>query len=307
MDRLRAIEVFVTIVDHGSFAAAAEALGLSRNMASRHLADLEAYLGARLLNRTTRSLSLTSTGAAYIERAREILAQLDEADRVAGLQTLTPQGRLALSAPMSFGVHHLAPYLRQYTSANPNVAVDISLNDRTVDLVEEGFDVAIRITARMADSNLIARRIADAEVILCASPDYIATHGAPATPRCLIDHLCLGYTFGHEGNVWSLRDGEGTLEQVRISPAVSANNGDAIEEIAIAGGGLALQPDFIANRDIASGKLVRVLPGWSGGMLSIYALCAGRLYEPLKVRSFMDWIGKLYRPKPPWTVDFEPK
>ena len=307
MDRLRAIEVFVTIVDQGSFAAAADVLGLSRNMASRHLADLEAYLGARLLTRTTRSLSLTSTGAVYIERARQILAQLDEADRVAGLQTLTPQGRLALSAPMSFGVRHVAPYLGQYTSANPNVAVDISLNDRTVDLVEEGFDAAIRVTGKMADSNLIARRIASTEVILCASPEYISDHGIPETPRCLIDHRCLGYTFGHEGNVWSLRDGKGSVEQVRISPAVSANSGDAIEEIAIAGGGLALQPDFIANRDIASGKLVRVLPGWSGGVLGIYALCAGRLYEPLKVRSFMDWIAELYRPKPPWTVDFEPK
>ena len=307
MDRLRAIEVFVTIVDQGSFAAAADVLGLSRNMASRHVADLEAYLGARLLTRTTRSLSLTSTGTVYIERAREILAQLDEADRVAGLHTLTPQGRLALSVPMSFGVRHVAPYLTQYTSANPNVAVDISLNDRTVDLVEEGFDVAIRITGKMADSNLIARRIAGAEVILCASPDYIANHGSPETPRCLIDHRCLGYTFGHEGNVWSLRGGKGTVEQVRISPAVSANSGDAIEEIAIAGGGLALQPDFIANRDIASGKLVRVLPDWSGGVLGIYALCAGKLYEPLKVRSFMDWIAELYRPKPPWTVDFEPK
>ena len=307
MDRLRAIEVFVTIIDQGSFAAAADVLGLSRNMASRHVADLEAYLGVRLLNRTTRSLSLTSTGAVYIERARQILAQLDEADRVAGLQTLTPQGRLALSAPMSFGVRHVAPYLRQYTTANPNVAVDISLNDRTVDLVEEGFDVAIRITARLADSNLIVRRIASAEVVLCASPGYISSHGCPETPRDLIDHLCLGYTFGHEGNVWSLRDGKGALEQVRVSPVVSANNGDAIEEIAIAGGGLALQPDFIANRDIASGKLVRVLPGWSGGVLGIYALCAGKLYEPLKVRSFMDWIAELYRPKPPWTVDFEPK
>ncbi len=306
MDRLRAIEVFVAIVDHGSFAAAAEALDLSRNMASRHLADLEAYLGARLLNRTTRSLSLTSTGAAYIERAREILARLDEADRIAGLQTLTPQGRLALSAPMSFGVRHVSPYLGQYMSGNPDVTVDMSLNDRTVDLIEEGFDVAIRITGRMADSDLIARRIADAEVILCASPDYIARHGIPETPRCLIDHLCLGYTFGHEGNVWSLRDGKGALEQVRISPAVSANSGDAIEEIAIAGGGVALQPDFIANRDIASGKLMRVLPGWSGGVLGIHALCASRLYEPLKVRSFMDWIAELYRPKPPWAVDFEP-
>ncbi len=306
MDRLRAIEVFVTVVDQGSFAAAADALDMSRNMASRHVADLEAYLGARLLNRTTRSLSLSSTGAAYIERARQILAQLDEADRIAGLQTLTPQGRLALSAPMSFGVRHVAPYLKQYTLANPDVSVDISLNDRTVDLVEEGFDVAIRITGKMADSNLIARRIASVEVIMCASPDYIADHGNPETPGALIDHLCLGYTLGQEGNQWTLHGADGAVETVRVSPAVSANSGDAIEELAIAGGGLALQPAFIANADIAAGKLVQVLPDWSGGVLGIYALCAGRLYEPLKVRSFMDWIAELYRPKPPWTVDFEP-
>lgn len=307
MDRLRAIEVFVTIVDQGSFAAAADELGMSRNMASRHLADLEAYLGARLLTRTTRSHSLTSTGAVYLERARQVLAQLDEADRVAGLHTLTPQGRLALSAPLSFGVHHVAPYLGQYTSTNPNVTVDMSLNDRTVDLVEEGFDVAIRITGKMADSSLIARRIADTRIILCASPGYIASHGSPDTPAALSDHRCLGYTFGHEGNVWSLRDADGKVEQVRISPAVLANSGDAIEELAIAGEGLALQPDFIANRDIASGRLVRVLPDWSGEVLGIYALCPGRLYEPLKVRSFIDWIAELYRPEPPWIVDFEPK
>ena len=307
MDRLRAIEVFVTVVDQGSFAAAADVLDLSRNMASRHVADLEAYLGARLLNRTTRSLSLTSTGAAYIERAREILAQLDEADRVAGLQTLTPQGRLALSAPMSFGVRHVAPHLGQYTSAHPNVGVDMSLNDRTVDLVEEGFDVAIRITGKMADSNLIARRIASVEVILCASPDYLANHGSPETPKSLVDHRCLGYTLGQDGNAWSLRNAAGTVEQVRISPAVSANSGDAIEALAIAGGGLALQPDFIANADIASGRLVRVLPGWTGGVLGVYAVCAGRLYEPLKVRSFMDWIAELYRPTPAWITDSGPK
>lgn len=307
MNRLRAIEVFVTIVDQGSFAAAADALGMSRNMASRHLADLEAHLGARLLTRTTRSHSLTSTGAVYLERARNVLAQLDEADRIAGLHTLTPQGRLALSAPMSFGVHHVAPYLGRYTASNPQVTVDMSLNDRTVDLVEEGFDVAIRITGKLADSNLIARRIADVQVILCASPGYIASHGSPDTPGAISDHRCLGYTFGHEGDVWSLNDGNGTVEQVRISPAVLANSGDAIEELAIAGGGLALQPDFIVSRDIAAGKLVRVLPQWSGGVLGVYAMYASRLYEPLKVRSFVDWIAELYRPKPPWIVDFEPK
>lgn len=307
MDRLRAIEVFVTVVDRGSFAAAADALDLSRNMASRHVADLEAYLGVRLLNRTTRSLSLTSTGAVYLERARQILAQLDEADRIAGLQTLTPQGRLAVSAPMSFGVRYIAPYLAQFTTVNPDVSVDMTLNDRLVDLVEEGFDVAIRITGQMADSNLIARRIASAEEIMCASPEYIASHGSPDTPKSLVDHRCLGYSLGPEGNLWTLRDGAGAIEQVRVSPAVWANSGDAIEEIAISGGGIALQPDFIANADIASGRLVRVLPGWSGGILGIYALSASKLYQPLKVRSFMDWIADLYRPKPPWIVDFEPK
>jgi len=307
MDRLRAIEVFVEVVDQGSFAAAADALDLSRNMASRHLADLEAYLGVRLLNRTTRSLSLTSTGAVYLQRAREILVQLDEADRIAGLQTLTPQGRLAVSAPMSFGVRHVAPHLGQYTSKNPDVSVDMVLNDRLVDLVEEGFDVAIRITGRMADSNLIVRRIASAELIMCASPGYLARHGDPETPASLVNHRCLGYSLGLESNLWTLRDRVGALEQVRVSPAVWANSGDAIEEIAISGGGIALQPGFIANADIASGRLVRVLPDWSGGVLGIYALSASKLYEPLKVRSFMDWIADLYRPKPPWIVECEPK
>ncbi len=307
MDRLRAIEVFVEVVDQGSFAAAAAALDLSRNMASRHVADLEAYLGVRLLNRTTRSLSLTSTGAVYLERARQILVQLDEADRIAGLQTLTPQGRLAVSAPMSFGVRHLAPHLGQYTSKNPDVSVDMMLNDRLVDLVEEGFDVAIRITRQMADSNLIARRIASAEVIMCASPGYLARHGNPETPGTLVDHRCLGYSLGLENNLWTLRDRSGTLEQVRVSPAVWANSGDAIEEIALSGGGIALQPAFIANADIATGRLVRVLPEWSGGVLGIYALSASKLYEPLKVRSFMDWIADLYRPMPPWIVDNESK
>ncbi len=307
MDRLRAIEVFVTVVDDGSFAAAADALDMSRNMASRHVADLEAHLGVRLLNRTTRSLSLTSTGAVYLERARHILAQLDEADRIAGLQTLTPQGRLAVSAPMSFGVRHIAPYLGQYTSVNPDVSIDMTLNDRLVDLVEEGFDVAIRITGRMSDSNLIARRIASAREIMCASPEYIASHGSPETPQSLLDHRCLGYSLGSEGDLWRVRDSTGASEQVRVSPAVWANSGDAIEEVAVSGGGIALQPDFIANADIASGRLVRVLPGWTGSTLGIYALSASKRYEPLKVRSFLDWIAALYRPKPPWTANCETK
>ena len=303
MDQLRAIEVFASVVEQGSFAAAAEVLGLSRNMASRHVADLEAHLGVRLLNRTTRSLSLTSTGAVYLEQARSILAQLDEADRIAGLQTSTPRGRRKLSVPMSFGVRHIAPYLERFTSANPDVNVDMALNDRMVDLMEEGFDVAIRITSEMADSNLIARRIAGAGEIICASPDYIARHGEPVTPASLVDHRCLGYSNSPEPGVWTVRNETGVTERVRVSPAVWANSGDAIQEIALVGGGIAIQPDFIANPDIATGRLVRVLPGWSGTELGIYALRASRMYEPLKVRSFLDWIAGLYRPRPPWGLE----
>jgi DNA-binding transcriptional LysR family regulator len=302
LDRLLAIEVFVGVVDAGSFAAAAEALDISRNMASRHVADLEAYLGARLLNRTTRSLSLTSTGAAYLERARDILSALDEADRDAGLQTLTPHGRLLLSAPMSFGIRHIAPYLGQYTSANPQVSIDMQLNDRNVDLVEEGFDLAIRITRQMADSTLIARRIATMNLIACASPGYVARHGRPETPQGLNQHRCLGYSLGSEGNSWLLTRSEGAREQVRIAPQVSANNGDAVQALALSGEGVALQPEFIANADIETGAMVRVLPGWSGGELGVYVVSIDKRYEPLKVRSFIDWIAALYRPESPWML-----
>ncbi len=300
MDRLRAMQVFMEVVDRGSFAAAADAIGISRNMASRHVSDLERHLGARLLNRTTRSLSLTSTGAAYLESAREILTALEDADRDAGLQTQTASGRLSLSAPMSFGTRHIAPYLPQFTAANPDVKVDMHLNDRQVDLVEEGFDVAIRITRQMADSTLVARRIASTSLILCASPDYLWRYPPPPGPAGLAHHRCVGYSLGNEGNVWPLIAADGQRETVRVEPRVLANNGDAIQAMVLAGEGIAVQPGFIANPDIEAGRLVRVLPGWSGGEIGVYAISIDKRYEPLKVRSFVDWIANLYRPQPPW-------
>ncbi len=306
MDRLRAIEVFVAVAEQGSFAAAADQLGMSRNMASRHVAGLEAHLGARLLNRTTRSVSLSTIGAGYLETARDVLARLEAADRAAGLQRLKPHGRLALSVPMSFGVRHVAPHLPAFIRASPDVTVDLSLNDRLVDLVEEGFDVAIRI-ARLTDSSLIARRIADVELICVASPDYLAEHGTPVRPEDLTGHRCLAYTLGSEGNVWRLQDIADRQAAVRIEPSVMASNGDAIEAMAVAGAGIALQPDFICNSSLSSGKLVRVLPGWSGGTLGVHALYPGKLYVPLKVRSFIDWIAALYRPEPPWRQFTEKK
>ena len=299
MDRLRAIEVFVAVAELGNFAAAAEQLGMSRNMASRHIADLEAHLGARLLNRTTRSVSLSTIGASYLETARDVLSRLEAADRAAGLQRLAPHGRLSLSVPMSFGIHHVAPHLHKFTGANSEVTVDLSLNDRLVDLVEEGFDVAIRI-ARLTDSSLIARRIADVEVVCVASPQYLHAHGTPTRPEAIAGHRCLGYSLGSEGNVWRLTSRDGSSVAARVEPVMTANNGDAIEAMALSGAGIALQPNFLCHRHLASGELVRVLPEWTGGVLGVHALYPGKLYVPLKVRSFIDWIAALYRPQPPW-------
>lgn len=306
MDRLRAIEVFVRVAELGSFAAAADELGMSRNMASRHVADLEAHLGARLVNRTTRSVSLSTIGASYLETARDVLAQLEAADRAAGLQRLAPHGRLALSVPMSFGVHHIAPHLPDFTRANPDVIVDLSLNDRLVDLVEEGFDVAIRIS-RLADSSLIARRIADVEIVCVASPNYLAASGTPDTPNDLAGHKVLAYSLASDAGTWRMSHADGRQASVRVNPAAFANNGDAIQAMALAGAGLALQPDFLCHADLAAGRLVRVLPGWTAGQLGVHALYPGRLYVPLKVRSFIDWIANLYRPIPPWRLLTEKK
>lgn len=299
MDRLRALEVFVRVCELGSFAAAADKLGMSRNMASRHVADLEAHLGARLLNRTTRSVSVSSVGTAYLETARDVLSRLDEADRAAGLQRLKPHGRLAVSAPMSFGVRHVAPYLPAFTRANPEVMVNLSLNDRLVDLVEEGFDVAIRIS-RMADSSLVSRRIADVDIICVASPAYLEQYGTPVAPDDLVRHQCLSYTLGSDASVWPLRRAGGPVQPVRITAHASANNGDALEAMAVAGAGIALQPSFISHENLSTGKLVRVLPGWTGEPLGAYAIYPARTHMALKVRSFIDWLAELYRPDPPW-------
>jgi DNA-binding transcriptional LysR family regulator len=299
MDRLRALEVFVAVAELGSFAAAADQLGMSRNMASRHVADLEAHLGARLLNRTTRSVSLSSIGASYLETARDVLVRLEEADRAAGLQRLAPHGRLSLSAPMSFGVRHVAPHLHTFTRANPEVTVDLSLNDRLVDLVEEGFDVAIRI-ARLADSSLISRRIADVHLVCVASPGYLSEHGTPSLPQDLARHRTIGYSLDTDPGQWRLENASGGQVAVRVQQHITANNGDAIEAMAQSGAGVALQPDFICHESLASGRLVQVLPGWSGGTIGVHALYPGKLYVPLKVRSFIDWLAAFYKTDPPW-------
>jgi DNA-binding transcriptional LysR family regulator len=292
MDQLNAMRAFVAVAESGHFAQASERLGASRTMASKLVMDLEAHLGQRLLNRTTRRVSLTELGAAYLERCRDILAAIEEAEREITAQASEPVGRLRVTAPMSFGVSHVAPQIAVYTARHPRVSVDLVLNDRLVDLVEEGYDLAIRI-GRLADSSLVAKRIGVTRLITCASPAYLAAHGRPKTPADLAQHECLLYSYASAGAVWTF-SGVGGEETVRVGGRVACNNGDAIRAMAIAGLGVVAQPDFIVARHLRSGALEQVLAAYTNSVAGIYAIHPSHRHVPLKLRCFIDQLATAF-------------
>lgn len=288
MDTLEAMRVFAAVVDRSGFSAAADALDLSTTSVTRQVAALEKRLGTRLLNRTTRRVSLTSAGAAYYQRAVQLLAELDDIEAAVGAQAMAPSGVLRINAPVSFGIARLGPLLAGYRARHPQVRLDLSLGDRLVDIVEEGFDVAIRITRQPAP-NLIARKLADARLLLCASPDYLARAGTPATPEALSQHACLAYSYWAGGDEWTLHGPDGDV-RVHIDGCLRANNGDVLREAALAGMGIVLQPDFVVGADLAAGRLVPVLPEWSVPPIGIHAIYASRSHLAPKVRSFIDYL-----------------
>ena len=262
MDTFAAMRVFVAVVERSGFSAAASALDLSTASVTRQVAALEKRLGTRLLNRTTRRVGLTSAGAAYYQRAVQLLAELDDIEAAVGAQALVPSGLLRINAPVSFGIARLGPLLAGYRVRYPQVKLDLSLSDRLVDMVEEGFDVAIRITRQPAP-NLIARKLADARLLLCAAPDYLARAGTPAAPADLARHACLAYSYWSGGDEWTLQGPAGEAT-VRIDGGLRANNGDVLREAALAGMGIVLQPDFVVGADLAASRLRQVLPDWQG-------------------------------------------
>ncbi|MFY9627780.1 MAG: LysR family transcriptional regulator [Methylocystis sp.] len=292
MDQLHAMRVFVAVADSGHFAQASERLGMSRTMASKLVMDLEAHLGQRLLHRTTRKVSLTELGAAYLERCRDILAALEEAEREITAQASEPVGRLRVTAPMSFGASHVAPQIAVYTARHPRVSVDLVLNDRLVDLVDEGYDLAIRI-GRLADSSLVAKRIGVTRLIVCASPAYLAAHGRPKTPADLAQHECLLYSYATAGAVWTFSGVSGE-ESVRVGGRVACNNGDAICAMAIAGLGVVAQPDFIVAHHLQSGALEQVLAAYTDRVTGIYAIHPSHRHVPLKLRRFIDQLATAF-------------
>ncbi len=289
MDVLTAARVFVQTVDAGGFARAARALDLSGAVVTRQVAALEAHLGARLLNRTTRRMSLTDAGEEFYERARVILEQVAEAEAAAARKTQVPEGLLRVSAPLSYGISHLAPVLARFREKHPQLRLDIDLADRVVDLAHEGIDVALRIATRLAPG-IVARRIASLDMVVCAAPAYLRRRGLPRVPAELAGHETLSFSYLWAGDEWPFTGPDGRRETVRVHPAVHSSNGDLLRELAIAGGGVILQPRFIVEQALRAGTLVPILESHASLDLHLYAVYLSRSYLPSKVRVFIDFL-----------------
>jgi DNA-binding transcriptional LysR family regulator len=300
MDRFQALSTFARVVETGSFARAAERVGVSVSAVSRQVSDLEGHLGARLLNRTTRRLSLTESGQAFYERCVQLLADLEEAEAAVGA-TLAPRGTLRLTCGTTFGARHVAPAIAAYQARYPDVRFDLDLSDRVIDLVEEGFDLAIRI-GEMRSQALIARRIGTTALICAAAPAYVARHPAPRVPADLSKHACLTYAYAPERDVWRFRGGDGNEHAVTVSGPVHANHAETLTALSVAGAGVHLEPDFVVAPHLRSGALVRLLPDYTAASVPIHAVYPSRRHLSAKVRSFIDFIAARFAAEPAWRV-----
>jgi DNA-binding transcriptional LysR family regulator len=287
MDKLRSMEVFVAAVDSGSFTAAAERFGISAVMVGKHVRELEQRLGAALLTRTTRRQSLTEIGRQYAEQCRAILAQIDAAERGAELLHEAPRGVLKVSCAVSFGMEWLAPMIADYLAQYPEVSIDLNLNDRMIDMVEEGFDVAVRI-GPLEDSSLVARPLGPYGVVICGSPDYLARRGVPQVPADLAQHECLEFSGWVPQARWRLK-GEKDARNAPLS-RLRANNSYALKQAALAGFGLVMQAEVILAQDIAAGRLVRVLDDYLPVPRPMHLLYPRSRQPTPKLSSFIDFM-----------------
>ena len=290
MDKLARMAVFAKVVEAESFTVAASQLGISKSAVSKAIAALEDRLGARLLNRTTRRLSLTEVGRAFYERCARVVAEAEEAELAVTRLQETPRGVLRINAPVSFGLLHLGPALADFMIRYPDLAVEIDVVDRFVDLVDEGYDLAVRIAQALPDSTLIARRIGDHEMVTCASPAHWQANGRPETPQDLGRHACVTYAYNRSPNDWSFVGPDGTRLVVRVSGRLHTNNGDLAMHAALAGVGVIRLPRFICGPLLASGRLERVLDEWMPPPSGIYALYPHNRHLSAKVRVFVDFL-----------------
>ncbi len=299
MHSLNCLPIFVAVVDWGSFSLAARHLNLTKSAVSKRIAQLEEELGIVLIHRTTRKLSLTEAGQRYYDYAQQAVSLAQQGrDAVSEMQG-TPQGKLKVTAPMSFGVQYVSPIIGEFLSRYPDIDLDLNLEDKMVDLVADGFDLGIRI-GELTISNLVAKRLAPCRSVLCASPTYLAVHGSPQKPSDLIHHNCLKYSYFRGGSEWRFNH-NGSQHKVVPKGNFVVNNSEVIRRSLLNHIGIAQMPTFIVSKDLQQGDLVSVMSEYSLPEHAIYAVFPERKHMPLKVRVFLDFIAeKLGDDVPVW-------
>lgn len=293
MDKFSEMQTLVAVIEHGSFVKAAEALSLSKAAVSRHLGQLEARLGVRLLHRTTRRLSLTEEGEVFYARCKSLLAEVDEAEAEISERGGEAVGLLRINAPLTFGILHLAELWGAFKAMHPRVSLDVTLADRLVDLVEEGYDLAVRV-GQLPDSSLISRTLATTRLVLCASPQYLAFAGIPNHPDELAQHEILAYSYLDSGDEWPFEGPEGPVT-VRVRPSMRTNNGDTCRVGALLHQGIVLQPSFLVGPDIEAGRLIEVLSRYRSIEMGIHAVYPTRKHVSPKVRLLIDFLVESFR------------
>ena len=289
VDRFLEMQTFNAVVDAGSFVKAADALSMSKAAVSRYVVDMETRLGVRLLHRTTRRLSLTDEGQIFYARSKELLAELDEAEDEITSRNDSASGLLRINAPFTFGILHLAPLWGKFKALHPKVSLDVMLADRIVDLVDEGYDLAIRI-ATLESSTLVSKKLATTRMVLCASPKYLEQHGTPQHPSELAQHAVISYSYWSTKDEWRF---DGPLGQVSVktNPCIHTNNGDTCRAAALMHQGVILQPSFLVGKDLANGTLLELMPDYRSLELGIYAVYPTRKHVSAKVRVLIEFLA----------------
>ncbi|MGO7167054.1 LysR family transcriptional regulator [Rhizobium leguminosarum] len=298
MDRLTSLMVFGRVVECGGFSAAARRLNMSVTMVGNHVQSLEDRLGVRLLNRTTRKVSLTETGKYYYERSSQILAELDEADRTAGALSTTPRGTLKVYTSSAI-VRFLLPVVSEFMELYPSISLDFSVGERMVDMIEDGYDLVMR-TVPPPDSSLVARKLTPWRHMLVCSPAYFESHPMPKTPAEVADHNCLQYAYYPYGDEWRFEDGDGNKESVKISGNVVSNSAEMLRFLTLTGRGIFLAPSFVVFDDIAEGRLVKIMPDYRPVEFNINAVYPNRSHLPTKVRLFIDLLAERFAEHRKW-------
>lgn len=301
MIKTEEIQVFTQIVERETITAAATHLQIAKSAVSRRLSELEERLGVELFHRSTRKLSLTDSGRELYHRCIQIMDEIAEAESSVRESHQDIRGKIRIAAPLSFGLMHLAAAIIDFKKEHPGITFDIDFNDREVDVIQEGFDVAVRI-ANLKDSSLIARKLVELSTVVCASPEYLNLHGEPKTPDDLKQHDCITYSYLTRPDQWDFLDKEGKLISVTVNNIIRVNNGEFMRDAASAGLGLIRQPTFIAFKDIAAGKLIPLLQDYKSTTVNAYAVYPPTRHLSQRVRQFIDFLAARYEGQPCWEL-----